>query len=317
MFLWYEDSLKALNAYYDFHKLENPLLELNFHNKINYIYKEFICKKTLNFALNDGFYYLNEKESLFRHYNYISPFYIFLLILIARFLLQKMKVINKIVLFCTLLIFTTFIYVLGSIINTVLLVLVLFCLFCNYLYLKKHIYLIGFILLIFTTLGLNYKLITNKISNYQLIQKTPTSEINNFIDYTRYELYNSAIKVWGNNKYFGTGINDVDNEVNSLLPKVQIMSRINLGNGVIMNTHSFPLFVLCSSGFLGFLLYAIFWIVLFIDRFIKRDFYGVLIFFVLFSNNLFENWLNRSFGVYIFCVVLFYIQLLNENGSRR
>jgi hypothetical protein len=314
--LWFQDTFVGLDAYYEFHKLSNPLTNMPFLVKLKYIFEEFYLKNNLNLALNDGFYYLNRKECLFRHYNYIAPYFIFVIIALFQKLKHHNKKINIFIYIFSIICFSVFVFFLGSTINTALLILVLCCLFV-YFTILKHRKILIFSSLLILCLCINKKQeILNKIEKYEWIQKNPSSDVKNIVDYSRYEIYKSAYKVWKENKMFGTGINDVDKEINKKLPKVQIMSRINLGNGVVMNTHSFPLFVLCSIGFVGLVFYGFLWLMLVYRSYKNKSIYGLLILFTLFANSLFENFFNRSFGIYLFCIAVLFSQLLFNKYGR-
>jgi O-antigen ligase len=172
---------------------------------------------------------------------------------------------------------------------------------------KKNIFNLSFLKVILSILTLTL------ILNFDLIKDK--SQL--FIDKDRLILYRNIIPIIKENLIFGIGINNINNTLDSIMVNekhIYIFNKL-----VYLKTpHSQYLFYLISGGITNLILFLVMFYV-FIHLFIKKDnIYGFLFIILIMLNCLFEDFLNRAWGVYIFTFgTLILFNLRNKKNEIR
>ncbi|MGB2759232.1 MAG: O-antigen ligase family protein [Maribacter stanieri] len=299
LFLWYRAYLLGV-SYYQIIKLEElPVIESSFLNQIEYF-------------LDNGFYMIsgtsirgyrlaNEEMKLFVHHNYVASYFVLALYSAINLIFTSKKIICKFLLIISSFLFLVIIFYLPSKMNQLVL-LASIPILIFYIFEKKlalTLVLVGIVSCCFVFYNYQEKLVTVKlVEKENLTSKDPS-----IIDFYRYHVYNCITDKIPENLLFGMGKGDVQPFLNSCLPDDEWPGLSN--EKIEYNTHSQALSYLISGGIIGFLLFIIFWIKLFSLAFSKERLMFIIFLIVIFANTIFENYLTRVWGSFIFAFFTF------------
>lgn len=305
LFLWYRSYLIGVSHYQILKLDELPIKEYSFFEQIAYF-------------ITEGFYWISgssirgyrmaeEEIKLFVHHNYIASYFVLAFYASLNLIFGAKNIKIKIILAIPAVLFLGIIFYLPSKMNQLVLLMAL-PVFTYYLLGKRmalSLILLGLIASSFLFYNNRDKITSIKfIEKENLISKEVA-----IIDFYRYHVYNCILKKTPKSFLFGMGKGDVQPYLNSCLPDEEWPGLSEEEREY--NTHSQLLSYLVSGGIIGLFLCIALWIKLFSLALNRNRVMLIILLMTIFANIVFENYLARVWGSFIF-VFFTFIYLQND-----
>lgn len=303
LILWYRSYLSGVSHYQILRLQELPIREYSLFEQIEY----FISKGFywISGSSIRGYRLANEEVKLFVHHNYVASYLVVAFYAALNIIVHAKNLAFRTLMFFPVLTFMGFVFYLPSKMNQLIL-LVAIPIFIYYYFGKRTaIYLtgIGLIASCFLLYKNREEVSTIKfVEKESLISKEPS-----IIDFYRYHVYSCSVDKIPDNYVFGMGKGDVQLYLNACLPNDEWPGLSEVRREY--NTHSQLLNYLISGGIIGLFLFIGLWVKLFSLAFRQSHSWLLILLFVIFANTLFENYLSRLWGCFIFVFFTFiYLQ---------
>jgi len=299
-YLLYQFWTDGLEMSYRYYKADINFGDYNKISNWKYVFSQ--NAEFLNGVSDWGYYKHGQSKELNTHHSFLAATYNFNIILLLSFISKKRNILQRSVSFLFLILLAYIVWFLQSKVNIFcLLVLVFVTSFYVLVKFKSLIlrYTLLCLLLVFIVFNKNY--LISKYSSFNL------TKLASLVEPQRKKLYTAIINEVKKYPISGRGANNVGHLVENL-------SKSDTSNyyyhfnvlSYLKNPHSQYLFYLLSGGFiqlglfllmLGYLLYV----------FLRsKNMFAIFFIFLIGFNCLFEDFLNRTWGVYLFCLGLIY-----------
>ncbi|WP_281541798.1 O-antigen ligase family protein [Maribacter aestuarii] len=278
--------------------------------------KEYSLFEQIDYFISKGFYWIsgssirgyrlaNVEIKLFVHHNYVASYFVVAFYAALNIIIYAKNMVLKFLMFVPALIFLGFVFYLPSKMNQ-LIILAAIPIFIYHSFGKRtaiYLTIVGLIASCF----LLYKE-REKVSTIKLIEKENLiSKETAIIDFYRYHVYSCSVNKIPDNYLFGMGKGDVQSYLNSCLPSDEWPGLSEVRREY--NTHSQLLNYLISGGIIGLFLFIGLWAKLFSLASRQNLSRLLILLLVIFANTIFENYLSRLWGCFIFVFFTFiYLQ---------
>jgi hypothetical protein len=273
---------------------------------------KFIWNKGVNFSFwfaQWGYFYHNITPELFVHSVYLSALLnLFILGIIAYIPFERN--IKKILIYIGLIICCLIVLYLKSKVNIIFLIsLITYYLLVSFY--KNVLKLFTLLLIVLSIVLFSFTIFPNSFNNNKLNFS--------YIDSERLEIYLATKEIITENLSFGIGAHKIRKRLRDVLNERNAFATVFDKPTIIDNEHSQFIFYMLNGGILNLLSFIVMF-GYFIWKFIKnRNSYGVFFVFLILFNSIFESFLNRTWGVFIFSMgfILFYNIDLQKNGLKK
>ncbi len=303
LILWYRSYLLGVSHYQVLRLEELPIKEYSLFEQIDY----FISKGFywISGSSIRGYRLANVEIKLFVHHNYVASYFVVAFYAALNIIIYAKNMVLKFLMFVPALIFLGFVFYLPSKMNQ-LIILAAIPIFIYHSFGKRtaiYLTIVGLIASCF----LLYKE-REKVSTIKLIEKENLiSKETAIIDFYRYHVYSCSVNKIPDNYLFGMGKGDVQSYLNSCLPSDEWPGLSEVRREY--NTHSQLLNYLISGGIIGLFLFIGLWAKLFSLASRQNLSRLLILLLVIFANTIFENYLSRLWGCFIFVFFTFiYLQ---------
>jgi hypothetical protein len=300
-YLLYEYWVEGIALSYKYYRSDVDFTDYTHIPDWKYILKS--STEFLNSLAEWGFYREGIKIELNTHHTFLSAVYNFNSILILHTLSKRTTYIEKLFFILGLLVLIFFIYFLESKVNIVCLMLIIFSSIILFTYRRLKIiqrYIFGLIIFIGLLGGIYY--LTNHQNKYSAMIKSKS-----FIEPQRKNLYSILLREVKLKPIFGYGANNVKPIVDSIAKKDS--SNYYYSFNVLTHVkspHSQFLFSLLSGGIVQLSLFMAMFGFLFYIFSYRENVFGLNFVFLVALNCIFDDFLNRAWGVYLFTLGLIF-----------
>jgi hypothetical protein len=302
-FLWINYQIEGISLYQKHVLNEASLQDLPFNETIQY-FKKNSFKGSISGRANQGHDIIG-KNTFFKHYTYISAFFLTAILLCIKLIKKEAKNIF-IVLYALLIIyFSFFLFYLPSIVNKI--IFVIFVLYGIFEILKSRrvkIFVITILLLAsFFTFKDRVVRLYKDLDKWEFVSTRHRDyDGRQVIDYLRYTLIECSFEKIINEPILGVGLGDYQNYLTKCIKSKDVRNKIDLQKEY--NTHSQFLHFFLVGGILNFFLFLLF-LFFFVRLATKYRNIELALFVLLIASNLsFENMLNRIWGVMFIIIFL-------------
>lgn len=266
-----------------------------------YIFKN--STEFLNSLADWGFHREGIKIELNTHHTFLSAVYTLNVIFILSILKRSLGLIERVFFLLVLLILSYLVYFLESKVNIACLIIIILC-WIVYNYFRvitpKFRYVSGFVLFIMLLWGGQY-LRKDKLDMIQEIESKVVK------DPKRKQLYSILINEAKHKPIFGYGANNVKNLVDSVIKRDSSMYIFSFNIPTYFKSpHSQYLFSLLAGGSIQLVLFLLMFIYLGVLLLYRGNIFGWSFILLVGINCIFDDFLNRAWGVYLFCLGLGY-----------
>lgn len=302
---WFNYHIEGVSIYQEIILKEAPVRDLSIVDQLIYL-KNHSYKTWVGGVAARGQDLLGY-NSFFKHYTYVSSYFLFGIILSIYLLIKSKSIIIKTITIINTIFFLFLFSYLASKINILLLFL---CLLSLLFFLKKR-YVVIFICFLFILSFLGKNKITESfqsISSWTFFEEKDNNlDEKIIIDYKRNLIYKCGLEEIRKNYTLGIGLGDVQNYYNNCLAE----KKFNINDEY--NSHSQLLHFILVGGILNGVLFITAFLFLFKKA--KTQKLLLLFFFtlIIFFNCLFENYLSRIYGVLFFTLFISIIPKWNLN----
>jgi hypothetical protein len=261
----------------------------------------FLYKPNLFIISREAYSYFGEPE-FFTHYAYISC-YILILCFMMIFNLNSILFKKKLFYILALIFMISFLIYLNSIMNLIGLTIGLFLFFFFNLSTKMK-FIMSMVVIIISII-----FIQSNIDKFVLLENKVDLNSNKIIliDNLRLQLYENSISLFSQNPLLGYGVCAYKNLVNT---------GVNVNTKMIYNPHSQFIQIVLSSGIIGLIPMISFFILVIVNSLRKLDYFLLTITMVIILNLLFENFLDRQYGIFIYSFLFLFNYYKSHNGEK-
>ena len=305
LFLWYQSYLVGISYYQTLSLEELPVKDYSFFEQIEH----FIEKGFYLISGNSirGYRLANEEVKLFTHHNYVASYFVLAFYGVLNLIFSIEKLLWRFLLLIPMFLFLGIIFYLPSKMNQLVLLAGL-PVFAYYFFGKK----IALMFIFIGIVGSCFAFYKNreKLAAVKFIEKENLlSKDASIIDFYRYHVYNCITDKLPENFWLGMGKGDVQPFLNSCLPNDEWPGLSKEKREY--NTHSQPLSYLISGGIIGLVLFILLWMKLLALALTQKRAMLMIVLLVIFANTIFENYLTRAWGSFLF-VFFTFIYLQND-----
>ena len=306
LIFWYNYIVQGVIIFEKFNYGITDFSDKSEFERFNFLIVEFFEKyKSYSQLGMDGYHYFAPQlyKDFFVHHSYTSAIAL-LCILICVYYIKSLNHYLKFAFSLLILVFSFYIFYVDSQVNKFLYFLFIVVFILWHSNKKWKYYLIIMIGLVAFLLIVKKGEIILRLEG--LVNTTENSKDHNQgVDFVRYTLYKKAGRLFLENKVFGLGLGDYKKALNEnkLAPNVQY------------NSHSQFIYYILVGGIFNLILFLTSQCYILAHLFKGRDLFLLLFFSVCLSNCLFENFLNRLWGVLVYSI--FIILFVNKYGTNR
>jgi O-antigen ligase len=308
LIFWYNYIVQGVIIFEKFNYGITDFSDKSGFERFNFLIVEFFEKyKSYSQLGMDGYHYFAPQlyKDFFVHHSYTSAIAL-LCILICVNYIKSLNYYLKFAFSLLIVVFSFYIFYVDSQVNKFLYVLFVFIFAVRLSYKYWSYSIIILIILLGTLLFVRKNEITSKLNNV-IITSENLKDNNQGIDFVRYTLYKEAYFLFKKNKFFGLGLGDYRTELNK---------NTHISN-TQFNSHSQYIYYLLVGGVFNLLLFIMAQFFCLYTLIRSRDVFLLSFCLICIANCLFENFLNRQWGVWIYSIfiILFanrYLYLDNE-----
>lgn len=285
----------------------NKILDFPLLNSLTYLqsyylifFKGFLYKPNLFIISREAYSYYGEPE-FFTHYAYISC-YIVILSFMMIYHFNYLAIRKKFLYVLALLFMISFLIYLNSIMNLIGLLIGLFIFIFFKLSNNKKI-LLSLVLFFLAVIFIQ------KYSNKFILLESKIDLNTNkiiLIDNLRLQLYEKSISLFCQNPLLGYGI---------CIYKDLVNTGIDVKTNMVYNPHSQFIQVVLVSGIIGFIPMIFFFVLVLMKSLRMKDYLLLTTTIIIILNLLFENFLDRQFGIFIYSFLFLYTFYNCHNGE--